>query len=110
MAEFGKENGGVASSQISGQKPLNPGDEADRNAQCGDSVSNGDCGVRDMLDESTPSSPGIDIANKTTAGLEGKPGIPRRSSIIKDFFAVIILFWISVNIFIGAVCLLWNLI
>ncbi|XP_041102330.1 inactive phospholipase C-like protein 2 isoform X1 [Polyodon spathula] len=88
MAEFRKENGGVASSHIPGQKPLKPADEADRDVQCGDSVSNGDCGVGDMLDESgspsTPCSPGIDIANNTTTGLEGKPGIPRRSSIIKD--------------------------
>ncbi|MGH0141244.1 UNVERIFIED_CONTAM: hypothetical protein FKN15_046708 [Acipenser sinensis] len=86
MAEFGKENGGVASSQIPGQNPLNHGDEADRDVQCAGSVSNGDCGVGDMLESgspATPGSPGIDIANNTTAGLEGKPGTPRRSSIIK---------------------------
>ncbi|MBN3314352.1 PLCL2 protein, partial [Atractosteus spatula] len=87
MAEFGKENGGVSSSLITGKKPDKPVDEAHGETQRGDSVSNGDCGVGDVLGSGSPAppgSPGVDPANNTAVGLDCKPGIPRRSSIIKD--------------------------
>ncbi|XP_077086038.1 inactive phospholipase C-like protein 2 [Siphateles boraxobius] len=70
MAEFVSENCGV-SSPSGGGKPTQPCDEEDGRAASEVSVSNGDCGP------CAPENQGLDTAN-------GKTGIPRRTSIIKD--------------------------
>lgn len=70
MAEFVAENCGV-SSPSGGGKPTQPCDEEDGRAASEVSVSNGDCGP------CAPENQGLDTAN-------GKTGIPRKTSIIKD--------------------------
>ncbi|XP_067303873.1 inactive phospholipase C-like protein 2 [Pseudorasbora parva] len=74
MAEFGTENCGVSSAS-GGGKPAQPGDEADGRAASEVSVSNGDCGL------CAPENQGHEAANNNT---DAKPGIPRKTSIIKD--------------------------
>ncbi|XP_067268333.1 inactive phospholipase C-like protein 2 isoform X2 [Chanodichthys erythropterus] len=76
MAEFVAENCGV-SSPSGGGKSAQPGEEADGGAVSEVSVSNGDCGL------CAPENQGIETAN-AAAVLDGKPGIPRKTSIIKD--------------------------
>lgn len=75
MAEFVTENCGV-SSPSGGGKSTQPGDEADGRAASELSVSNGDCG------QCAPENQGLETANASVA-LDGKPGIPRKASIIK---------------------------
>ncbi|XP_048008133.1 inactive phospholipase C-like protein 2 isoform X1 [Megalobrama amblycephala] len=76
MAEFVAENCGV-SSPSGGGKSAQPGEEADGGAVSEVSVSNGDCGL------CAPENQGLETAN-AAAVLDGKPGIPRKTSIIKD--------------------------
>lgn len=75
MAEFVAENCGV-SSPSGGGKSAQPGEEADGGAVSEVSVSNGDCGL------CAPENQGLETAN-AAAVLDGKPGIPRKTSIIK---------------------------
>ncbi|KAG1942944.1 inactive phospholipase C-like protein [Pimephales promelas] len=70
MAEFVAENCGV-SSPSGGGKPTQPCDEEPGRAASEVSVSNGDCGP------CAPENQALDTAN-------GKTGIPRKTSIIKD--------------------------
>lgn len=76
MAEFVAENCGVSSPSGGGGKSAQPGEEADGGAVSEVSVSNGDCGL------CAPENQGLETAN-AAAVLDGKPGIPRKTSIIK---------------------------
>uniref|UniRef100_A0A8C0YFN1 Phosphoinositide phospholipase C n=1 Tax=Cyprinus carpio carpio TaxID=630221 RepID=A0A8C0YFN1_CYPCA len=76
MAEFVAENCGV-SSPGAGGKSAQSGDEADGRATNEVSVSNGDCG------QCAPENQGLETANASVV-LDGKIGIPRKASIIKD--------------------------
>ncbi|KAG9345185.1 hypothetical protein JZ751_009728 [Albula glossodonta] len=90
MAEFG-ENGGV-SSTVTEKKLAGIVDETEDEAQCKESVSNGDCGVPAMVGPESPTksdSPGLETANSTSVGLDPKAGIPRRSSIIKPLYKLL---------------------
>ncbi|XP_016341303.1 inactive phospholipase C-like protein 2 isoform X1 [Sinocyclocheilus anshuiensis] len=76
MAEFVAEDCGV-SSPSAGGKSAQPGDDADGRAASEVSVSNGDCGL------CAPENQGLEAANASVE-LDGKTGIPRKASIIKD--------------------------
>ncbi|KAJ8290662.1 hypothetical protein GJAV_G00016050 [Gymnothorax javanicus] len=63
------------------------GDETEEEIQCKESVSNGDCGVPATIGSDSLNkhdSLGLETVNITSAGLDAKSEIPRRSSIIKD--------------------------
>lgn len=75
MAEFVAENCGVSSAN-GGGKSAHPGDEAGGGDGCEVSVSNGDCGTCGT------DNPGLETAMQSVV-LDGKTGIPRKTSIIK---------------------------
>ncbi|XP_006008939.2 inactive phospholipase C-like protein 2 [Latimeria chalumnae] len=85
MAEFGEDSGGGAPSspQSAGKVARKSGAE-DGGSRCGGGVSNGGCAVGEDSALIQPGSPGIDSADLGAHQVEGRPGIPRRSSIIKD--------------------------
>ncbi|XP_056618201.1 inactive phospholipase C-like protein 2 [Triplophysa dalaica] len=76
MAEFVAENCGVSSPNCGG-KSAHPGDEAGGGDGCEVSVSNGDCGTCGT------DNPGLETAIPSVVQ-DGKPRIPRKTSIIKD--------------------------
>ncbi|XP_043922907.1 inactive phospholipase C-like protein 2 [Protopterus annectens] len=84
MAEFGQASEKVPSSPLLDK--VKPGTEDDSGVPpYGSGVSNGDCALADDAVLTPPSgSPGLDRTNAAAGVQEGKPGIPRRSSIIKD--------------------------
>nr|XP_055067338.1 inactive phospholipase C-like protein 2 [Misgurnus anguillicaudatus] len=78
MAEFVAETCGVSSPNGGGGgKSAHPGDETGGRDECEVSVSNGDCGL------CGPENPELEAANASVVP-DGKPGIPRKASIIKD--------------------------
>lgn len=84
MAEFGKDG---SLPPLSLEDTAVPSDEAAGKTHCEVSVLNGDCGISEnMVGSGSVVAPGsqagVETAN-TSAGVDGKNEIPRRSSIIK---------------------------